>query len=209
VGFCFGVIALFIYQVKHVKTERRFVMWLLGAMFLFANFVLAFYHQTIYDHYLMLFTPLSVLLVGFVLSYFWEQKKVSKVVVGLFLAAVLFSSLVHTPVTQNLGYNVFMMARTADAIQAHLRQNETYDILVFTDTNDYQGMNYRYFLTTGKATPASEEKIHEFKSLFILDEQNRSNPIDGPQYKVAMWPNRKVIDRFDIFGGPKVYKLER
>ena len=204
VGFA-GLIA-WIFSEKNRKymLGENFLL----SIFLFSGVVLSLYKSTIYDHYLGFLYPLGALLLGVILSHIWHMRA-GRTVAGISVFVLVLMSLLHTPFKENLGYNIDMMRRTSDAIQSHLLPGETYDILLFSDTHDYQGMNYRYFLSTGKNMPAPEEKIHEFKTLFVLDEQNHEHVLDTPQYKIAMWPNRAVIDRFDISGGPKVYELRR
>lgn len=200
------LVGLFFLATKRRKAYPGIALLLVSL--LLSALGLSLYKGTLYDYYFAFLWPLVALALGALLSLLWEYRVTKLLVVGL-MAVMFWRAWQYFPGTVDLGYNIFMMRRTAEAIQTHLAPGETYDILVFTDTNDYQGMNYRYFLNTSSNKPATEEQIQEFKTLFILDEQNHANPVDGPQYKIAMWPNRKVVDHFDIPGGPRVFELKR
>lgn len=201
-----GVALVLVAKTKH-KVARANIHLLFGS-FVGSLAIVSLYHGTVYDHYLGFLFPLGALLVGYVLDVMW-QKPVGKLLVIVVLVMSVFFSWDRYAGKQQLGYNIDMMKRTADEIHSRVSPNETYDILVFADTFDYQGMNYRYFLTTTDHAPASEEQIHQFKSLFVLDEQHRERPLDTPQYKIAMWPNRTVVDSFTVQGGPRGYELVR
>ncbi len=201
-----GIALVLVAKTKH-KEARANIQLVFGS-FLGSLAIVSLYHGTVYDHYLGFLFPLGALIIGYILDMVWK-KPVGKILVLVVFVASAYFSWDRYAGKQQLGYNVDMMKRTADAVQSRVKPGETYDILVFADTFDYQGMNYRYFLTTGKSAPASEEEIHQFKTLFVLDEQQRERPLDTPQYKIAMWPNRTIVDSFSIQGGPKGYKLIR
>lgn len=204
----FLILLPFIVFIWRKRTKFSLSVKLLLFTYTVSVIGLSVYKGTLYDHYLAFMYPLSALVLGVFISHLWK-KIILKLFVVLILLGMTYQAVSLFPGNQNLGYNVFMMKRTADAIRARLSPGETYDILLFTNTNDYQGMNYRYFLSTGDNQPASEEQINEFKTLFVLDEQNLNNPIGGPQYKIAIWPNRDIVDKFEISGGPRVFVLKR
>lgn len=193
-----------------VATEKRKHpgRLLIGFIFAVSMLILGLYKESIYDHYLGFVFPVAALLLGVVIERFWSDiflRPLVLLIVGIFV----FSSIRNYPGTANLGLNVDVVKHTADQIVARVEEGETYDILLLSHNNDFLGMNYRYFLTTTHKKPAKEEDVWKFKKLFVIDEEKRKNPLDTPQYKVAIWPNREILDDFTIVHGPRVVMLTR
>lgn len=170
--------------------------------------VLSLYKESIFNHYLGFLFPISILLLSVFLSTLWKSILLRPIVV-VAVAAIVFFSVQNYPGKHILGMNVDVFKQTADEIQKRTIPGEQYDILLLSENNDFLGMNYRYFLTTNQGRPASEEDVHSFKRLFVIDEAHKENPLDTPQYKVAIWPNREIIDAFSITNGPNVVVLVR
>jgi hypothetical protein len=140
----------------------------------------------------------------------WSQK-ILRPVVAVLLAIFLLSSLSQYPGKNNLGYNLTYMKKVAMSITSRLQPNEFYDILVFSPSHDYQGTNYRYFLTTMGYTPADEENVGNFKTLFIIDEEHQEDllKVAREQYKMSIWPNTTIVEDYTIPDGPRIIKLTR
>ncbi len=196
------------YLFDRSEAQHRAGKVLLLSMFSVCVLVLAFYKASIFDHYLGFVYPTAILLLATFLMRLWKSIFLKPLVVGIVLVLV-FVSLQKYPGQHILGMNVDVFWQTAREIEIRVTPGESYDILLLAQNNDFLGMNYRYFLTTGKQKPATEEEVHSFKKLFVIDEKHQENPLDTPQYKVAIWPNRTITDSFEIPNGPRVVVLER
>ncbi len=188
---------------KYIVSERLLLLF-----FIFSCGILSLYRLTIYDHYLGFLYPMSALLLGVILAHLSEIK-LMKPFVGIALLVAVIFSLANTPFKENLGYNIDMMKRTADAIQTHVVLGTQYNIFLYSPSLDFQGMNYRYFLTTGKQAPVSEDEFFNFPTLFVLDDLHDKQIFDTHHYMFAIWPNKQVVDKFSIPGGPEVSVLKR
>lgn len=187
----------------HMLAER-----LLIVIFTFSCVMLALYRTTVYDHYLAFLYPLGTLVLAMILSQL-SERAILRPLAALCFVALIGTSLLHQPFKENLGYNIDMMKRTADEIQSRLSPGEKYNIFLYSPSHDFQGMNYRYFLTTMPLKPESEDKFFNFESLYIIDDDRTSNILDTKHYQIAVWTDRTILDQFDIPGGPTVYKLHR
>lgn len=180
---------------------------LLGA-FAFGALGLSFYHGSIFDHYLGFMFPISCLVFGLLLGLLWKRMIARPLVVG-FLLVLIGLSLRDYPGQHHLGYNVDLGKQTASMIAARVKPGESYNLISFSITNDYDGMNYRYFLTTLNRPPVDVSNLHDFPKLFIIDERQNEDVLTSPQYLIASWPNRKVTDDFWVPNGPHILVLER
>lgn len=178
------------------------------AFFVLGVGVLSLYKESIFNHYLGFLFPISILLLAVFLQTLWRSILLRPLVI-LAIGALMFFSFQHYPGKHVLGMNVDVFKETAMQIKKRTVPGEKYDILLLSENNDFLGMNYRYFLTSQQDRPASEEDVHSFKRLFVIDEAHKVNPLDTPQYKVAIWPNRDIVDQFSIQNGPNVVMLVR
>lgn len=202
--FLVGLLIFLVLQKrKYILGERLIFLGLLSSVL-----GLSFYGSTLHDHYLVFLFPFGVLLLGVLLASIWDQKFLRPMVI-LVLAAMAMQSWIHYPGKMQLGYNIFMMKRATQEIEKHLVPQEKYNLFLFTPTNDYQGMNYRYFLTTGKQSPESENEFLNFSTLYVIQDipEDKINLED--HYIFAIWPNRTVIEQFDVKNGPRVFVLKR
>lgn len=190
------------------KREYRFGEQLLFTFFLFSCGFLALYRSSLYDHYLSFLFPIGALMFGMMLSALWDRT-ITRPLVALCVGAVILVSLQKTPGKENLGYNIDMMNMTAMRIQEHVVPGEKYNIFLFSPTRDYQGMNYRYFLTTGKQAPEREDEFFNFTTLFVIDDERNADIEHSNHYQLVVWPNRKVVETFEIPGGARVSVLRR
>jgi hypothetical protein len=200
--------ALCVWSMVKKKNAFRIGQRLLLTFLLFSCCFLSLYRLTIFDHYLGFLYPVSVLLLGMILSHMWDMK-ILRVCAGIFLVVCVVFSLANTPFKENLGYNIDMMKRTADAIQSHVTPGQQYNIFLYSPSLDFQGMNYRYFLTTGKQAPVSEDEFFTFPTLFVIDDLHKEDIFDTHHYMFAIWPNKNIVEKFSIPGGPGVSVIRR
>lgn len=188
---------------QYVQAKRV----LLG-VFVTSVVMLSLYKGSVFDHYLGFLFPIATFVIATIFARFWNFIFLRPLVVGVFLLFVAMSLRLY-PGNQNLGMNVFLFEKVAKEIYSRVEPGESYDILLLSQNNDFLGMNYRYFLTTTENRPADESDVGNFKKLFVIDEQYQENPLGNPQYKMALWPNRDVVDEFSVEHGPRVLMLKR
>ncbi len=187
----------------HTLGERLVVFTLL-----FSVFGLSFYRETLFDHYLAFLYPVASIFIGMFLSWVWEKKQIKLLVIPP-LAVMIIAAGVNFPGKQNLGYNIYMMKRTAAEIEKRLVPGEKYNIFLISPSNDVQGLNYRYFLTVDNKAPESETEFFNFSTLYVLQDIPEDKLTFSSHYMFAIWPNRNVMDSFSIPGGPRIYVLKR
>lgn len=197
-----GLFAWIFFKKKQLVGVR-----LILSVFVFSMLILSLYSASVFDHYLGFVFPIAALVVGILLAQIY--KGAGKIVVIGVVGICIVLSLLAYPGKQNLGYNIFLFRKVAESVVEHTTEGEFYDILVYTDTNDAEGTNYRYFLTTMNRPPATPEQVHDFKTLLVIDEQGLDKPLDTPHYKLVHWPNRTVVETFTVPNGPVIYKLVR
>ena len=200
-----GVLGFCLWSFRNTSNKAwKFIL----TIYLTSVFILSLYRSQIFDHYLGFLLPMGILILATIISTLWSRARLKLLTVVILVFFAVFA-IKDFPGSQNLGLNIFMMQRTADEIYSHVKGNEKYDILLLSDTHDFQGMNYRYFLENKPNKPATEEEVHSFTKLFVLDEMHQEQPLDTPQYKIAIWPNRTVVEEFTISRGPSVLMLEK
>ena len=169
---------------------------------------LGYYRGAIFNHYIIYLLPLSMLLWGVALSHLLKMK--SGMTVVLVFAAVFVVGNFSNYHLENLGWTVNNIKETSGTILGHLRNNESYNIVLLSDSGDIEGQNYRYFLDVSAHPPLAMQDWGNVDTLFIINEDHKlKKVVDSPIYEIVVFPNKTPSEVYTVPNGPEITVLRR
>lgn len=162
----------------------------------------AAYQHSIFIHYIAYLFPVTALVYGVILSKLVKTKWLA-VIPLLFSGLFLNYNLRNLPIESNYLYQRTKAA--AEKIYPYLKEGETYDIILLSETKDLYGQSYRYFLSTTDKPPIYKDRDHPLpQALVIIDEEKKVEDVTAlPIYEIVMHSD-KEIDQKIIGQGLKV-----
>lgn len=169
----------------------------------------ALYQHTIFDHYIAYLFPVTYLIYGALGS--WLIDRYQRWGVGLVVGAWIIFVLLNLPQIPiaSAGWTINDMAKTSTQILELVADDEPYNIVLLTDTKDTNAINYRFFLNSTNHPPLPNEESQHAKTIIIINEQHRANPIDTSIFELAIFPYKKPVERIKIPSGPELVVLRR
>jgi len=197
--FLLGLIALTIFALYR---DRRRLPLGLGLIALWIGVTIlgtSAYSHSIYDHYILFALPAVWLFFGWLLASLSRLHLLVAVAVGLLLLAIASYNLQKLSF-EGGGKKVGDLQQVAASIAERLEVGENYDIVLVSESRDYYGQHYRYFLDTyeGKEPVNPEhDDTQEVKTLVIIDEQNMGDQVYFlPFYAIPAFGPSQSIDRY-------------
>lgn len=201
-----GVFVYFRGQFARAQKRALFliVIWLIAALV-----GLGLYKQEIYDHYYGFFFPAPYILLGAVISKFWQKSFLSKVLfIGVF-GLVVYVSLINNPFRFPPAKH---LQRTKDVAQIirEASNDEKFNLAVVAERNYEDGYQYyleRWRLPVVDIDPQIQETVAE--QLFIVCElpKDKCSPTTNPKAQVANFGWSKVVATWEQ-SGVTIFKLE-
>lgn len=210
-----GVGALIFLLIRAIRKNRSDVQKfsLLLLWFFVSIMLFGFYKKPIYDYYFGFMFPLPFLLVGNVLSKFYEAKKPAMVgktlVIGIFLALFLYNfegmPFKHEPnrqLAQVKQISEFVLSKT---------DSKPFNFALLTLGNSDHG--YRYFFELSGNLPITiENEINDparktvTDQLLIVCEDSNCKPLGASLWEVAGFRRGEIVGEWQV-SVVKVYKL--
>jgi hypothetical protein len=205
----YGSLLLVIYWWKiklwSMQRDTGFLIVFVGLLVTVTS--VAFYRGTIFDHYLLFALPMAIYYWGFILGKIWEVNRIAKLavmgVLGLFCGYNLSHATTFTPAAPSI--NNFKMI--SDTIYPQLK-NMPYNLTLLSESNDYKGMNYRYFLNTTSHPPLSPDDYTTLKQLVVIDEIHTNNPLAVNIFEIKAPGLTKLKNYYSVPNGPDIYIYE-
>jgi len=166
----------------------------------------AFYDGTLFDHYLLYATPLLMLLYGLILSTLSRKKVLGLVMSFMIMGIYLYGNMPKMPTFMPGGTRYTDYQVTASNILVHA-PNARYNIALLSDSKDYRGMNYRYFLEVSDNPPVQFEDYENLTRLFVIDELNITHPLSTHIYEIEHPNLRKIMNSFTLPSKITIYEL--
>ncbi len=158
----------------------------------------AVYDHTVFDHYIAYLYPITFLVIGTCLTWLARQS-IGKFLMVVFVLLYLGYNVPRWPLQSN-GWTIDDMEATSQRITSAVRPNESYAIVLLSESKDLYGQNYRYFLSTTDHPSLSPEMVNQADALVIINEEKAvTNPVEI-QY-LPIWE----ITTFPTNGKPEVY----
>lgn len=202
-----------IFIIAAVKFKQKFFTLEKNVLFSWLFFGIlgtAFYQHTIFDHYILFLLPVTYLVFGLLLAWFWQQKfMLFKLVPIVVLVYFLKINAGNWPL-QPVGWQISDMNRTAQELVTHVQGNEKYSVILLSESKDLYGQNYRYFLEATSKPPLRPEEFASADKLFIINENQPGVDVATlPIYEIQTFPSKKIAETFQITSGPTVFVLKR
>lgn len=133
----------------------------------------SFYSHSLYEHYVLYVIPAVFLLYGIIGSWLWRQSVIGRVVVLVCLAYYGWFN-VQQLKFKTASPSLPLLQASAETIAAELQPHERYNVVLLSETKDYYGQNYRYFLDTiaGKEpVNPDHDDLQAVDTLVIINEE--------------------------------------
>lgn len=174
------VIAIILLVVLPIRSQKK----LTKAQIVVLLFVLtaiagtSLYSHNLYDHYVLYVVPSIFLLFGMIGTFLWDRAWIfGKILVAVFVGVFVMVN-VQRLEFQTASPSLQSLQSGADAIASSLSKEQLpYNVVLLSETKDYYGQNYRYFLDTipGKEPlNPDHDDFSQAKTLVIINEEGIS-----------------------------------
>lgn len=188
------IVVIGAYLVRARYQRKGAVQYLTGVMLLSLFVVVsilgtAAYEHSIFHHYIAYLYPVSALLLGFVIDQLIRWQRFVGGALGLAFFGYL---LVHN---QPLLTTMLTAPGQIDSVRstaAHIYDlvgpDEQYMIVLFSETGDFEGLKYRYFLSTTDRPPVPDsEKVSAPTIVTIIEPGMDVDPLNTPVYELVLF----------------------
>jgi 4-amino-4-deoxy-L-arabinose transferase-like glycosyltransferase len=186
-------------QNKITSPLLLLITWLLGALI-----GMAWYTDSIYDHYLTFVFPALAIGLGCLMAYYWKNFSWGKLVVGIILVEILALQIMVMPTFKMGGPPAYFYREVVTQI-APLVPEGNYNIALLADNRDYKGLNYRYFFEISPHPPQREDEYSLLEYLVVIDEQQTEDPLQVPIYEIQAVGDKELIEQFTPHPGLDVF----
>ncbi|MBP9781131.1 glycosyltransferase family 39 protein [Candidatus Woesebacteria bacterium] len=167
------------------------------------------YSHSLYDHYVLYVVPAVLLLFGLLGSFVWQRGYIGRVVVVLLLGGFIYQNLPQLSFKPT-GTPLPLLAASAQVIAENIQPNEKYNIVLLSETKDYYGQNYRYFLDTiPNKTPLNpdHDDLNDVSALVVINEE--AVPIEAidelPIFEIATFKDVNQKQIINLPSGSEAY----
>lgn len=197
-------VSLIYLGVKKFKLEKGEIVLL---AFLLPGIIgVSLYQHQVYEHYIAYLFPFVYIFYGLFFAKFKNKWLMFSLLLP-FLTFYMINNWSRYNLKDN-GWKLSDLERTSQAIYQRVLPNEKYNIVLLSESKDLYGMNYRYFLSTEENEPVKIEDHHLAQKLFIINEEKvEKNVLDSLIYEIVVFPNKQVVEVFQIENGPEITVL--
>ncbi len=205
----FIIISLFLMGLvykNHSKNKKN--LNILTILFLTSNLGASLYRHEIHDHYIIYLIPIVGLFYGLIVNNIWNRIS-GKIITIILIFAFLYTNFQYYPLS-SMGWTIDDQQLVTKKIYDHLNKNEKYNLVLLSESQDFYGMNYRYFLSTTDKKPLSIYEFDQAETLVIINENQKNIDVTSlPVYEITSFPNKKIDDQFSINEGPTIIILRK
>lgn len=163
------------------------------------------YSGSIFDHYLGFALPALAIFWGYFLTMLWRLfKVVGPVGVILLLGTYTYVNVDNSPTFAKASPPIERYRQTANDIAAQIGTGK-YNVALLSESKDYMGMNYRYFLATSRNPPASIDDYEDLDFLAVIDELGVRDPLEVKITEIQTPSLVKLTNEFSPYPQTKVY----
>ncbi len=192
------------YFVKRFKKIEHADGQLVVIVFLITSIIgISAYKRSVFDHYLLFIIPMSL---WFFASIFANFKNfwLGKIVLIGFLFSFGWYNIQNISL-KSAGWTIYKVQSVAKVVESHLQPNEKYDVVLLSDSGDFYGMNYRYFLNTMSIKPIEYDVSEPVNTLVIINENQKNKSSETlSAYQIEVFGKPKSIDRIVENDGPNI-----
>jgi 4-amino-4-deoxy-L-arabinose transferase-like glycosyltransferase len=167
------------------------------------------YQGSVFDHYLGFIFPVIALFWGFILSLIYRLAPPwGSILVIFVLGFYLVWSLPKSPSFGKPGPLIDNYQRVANDIAAQIGTGK-YNLALLSESKDYKGMNYRYFLNVSHFPTANIDDYSNLSKLVIVDELRVADPLKVQIYEIQQPQMDRLVNVFEIPQIARVYIYEK
>lgn len=164
---------------------------------------IAFYSSSVFNHYLTFCFPIVALYWAFLIYNLWKRHLVEKMASSIVLVGILIICAVGIKEIHYSGVGTARIQQTVKEILPRIER--PYNLALIAANGDFQGMNYRYFLSVSPKPPQLSDDYFNLIQLVVIDEINNGNPFSVPAFEIQAPRLTNLESSFDIPDGPHVY----
>jgi 4-amino-4-deoxy-L-arabinose transferase-like glycosyltransferase len=204
---CF--LTLFKLYKKHNNYKKE-VIKLITIWLLVGVFTVGFYRGVVYDYYFGSLYPVVFLIIGLVLSYFYNLNKKTKILLFFIVYTFMFFNFQASPFKIEPN-NMIKNTQEISKFIYEKTENKPYNFaLIATHNSDHA---YRYFLEIIGKPPViiENEVVDPFRNtvtdqLFIVCEEKICKPLGHPLWEIAGYGKAEIENEWQV-STVKIFKL--
>lgn len=198
-----------VYQTNRARSHYYFGHRILAVCLLVSVFLMSFYTQSVFDHYLLFFLPILFWILGSLLTDIVLPRPLRLPVALVVICGYLVSNY-HHDFFQGPGCTLACYQQSAQAIADHLPPEDSYNLALHVDTGDSAALNYRFLVQGLRPNLVDNAHSDQADHLFIIDEKGVKDIFDTPNFEVITYPSRIVREIIKPeHGQVTIYHLER
>jgi 4-amino-4-deoxy-L-arabinose transferase-like glycosyltransferase len=215
------ILALAFLGLAFLKRKNKSYQ-LIALYFIFSILGLSIYSGDVFYHYLGFLFPLPFIILALILDFFWQFKnKFLNIFISVIILGNIFYYFSNYDFLQPAVARVDVVKQVATFIGDDVK-NDSYNIVLLDETNDYRAMNYRYFLQDFNNIPDGISQFSDVKFLYIITQYSDLKDAEleiweietfvGSDYKEArLLPatENRIINSWKFENGPWVFKLKK
>jgi 4-amino-4-deoxy-L-arabinose transferase-like glycosyltransferase len=202
----FAALFLLVMVWQNLKNKKLSEALLVLLSFLVVGILgAAAYQHSIYNHYVAYLFPVTALVLAVILSKLIRTKWLAPVSL-IFIALFLRYNLTNLPLKSNYLYKKTQAA--AEIVYDLIQPNESYDIVLLSETRDLYGQSYRYFLSTTDKKPIYKDRAMTRvpEALVIIDEEKKAEDVTSlPIYEIMIHAGKEVDEKIKNQDLPDIY----
>lgn len=207
-GVVVFIVTIYFTLIRPAKKYKNSLQ-LLGVCSIISLFALVFYNHSVFDHYILFFTPILFLLLGYFINYFSKKKYCLYIclLTAFFYLLGNYQPGFFKPTSPQLSE----LDKTTDYLLTHVPTDKTFDFLLLDDNRNYYGDNYRFYFSSKTNQMLSIEKFYNADIYFVIDETLEANLYEQESYQIVIFRNYPdaTLSAIPYENGPLLYKFVR
>jgi len=205
VGIVIVLILLYVVKKKRLSKAHALILMFIGTTILGTSV----YSHNLYDHYILFVIPIVLLLYGVILAEFWKLGLLGKGLTILLITFYVWTNISNWEF-QTASPSLGVLEESASSVATRLRDNEVYNIVLLSETKDYYGQNYRYYLDTIKNKEPlnpDHDDLSQVSTLVIINEEGIPEEEIAllPIFEIASFSDAQQKESFQLPSGIEAY----
>ncbi len=202
-------ITLIFLIIKKKKQEHQNALLVLLSFLIVGIMGTAAYQHSLFTHYIAYLIPVVCLV--YALSLRLIIKTLKKWSIPILLAVAVGYLVINYPLWPLKPHNLFFNTKQISAQVANLlNEDDRYEIVLLSETNDHHGQSYRYFLSTTNNPPIVRDKGEIPNTLVIIDEEKKVEDVAQiPIYDIVVFPSKEIDLFFENKDLANIYILRK
>lgn len=168
----------------------------------------AFYNGSVFNHYLLFALPLVVYVWSLILVTLMDINLWGKMVGGGLIGLYAVYAISRAPTFAPAGPTMSYYQRVVNSILPQIKTGR-YNLALLSESNDFQGMNYRYFFEVSPHHPEPADDYTNLDQLMVIDEIGVRDPLEINIFEIQAPRLTTLANVFTLSHGPTIYSYTR